>query len=102
MEMTFGQGSQPVPGDLIGASEGDHNLDLPLLCPAIQCTLSIGPPGYEAAHTAGPGGEGAKARGRAGGDAPPSTCALQADGRGGTDVKPLAVGFLFLAVHAHQ
>lgn len=89
MEVTCGQGSQPVPGDLTGASEGNHNRDLPLLCPAVRCTLSIGPAGYEAARTAGP---------RAGGEAPPSTCALQADGQ----KKPLAVGFLFPAVHTHD
>lgn len=74
--LTFGQGSQSVQGDLMGASECNHDLDLPLLSPAVQCAMSTGHPTgqlkaweCDAGHTAGSSGAGDSVQRRAGEDA---------------------------------
>lgn len=79
VEVTFGQGSQSVQGDLPGASEGNHNPDLPPFPPHWPRPTERWKVG---AHDEAGGGE-ASVWTRPGAGAQLSACTFKAHGTGG-------------------
>lgn len=99
VEVTFGQGSQSVQGDLTGASEGNHNPDLPPFPPHWPRPTERWKVGArmmkpaEARPVCGPGQE----------PGPSSVRALsRLMGQEEINMVLLSTGFLFLAVQSHE
>lgn len=105
VEVTFGQGSQSVQGDLTGASEGNHNPDLPPFPPAVARALCTGPTQLDACRS-GRMMKPAEARPVCGPGQEPGPSSVRALSRlmGQEEINMvlLSTGFLFLAVQSHE